>query len=965
MRCLLRSLAGGLGTVRAGAILLDSKRERSIYNEIFVAPGNELVTPEHYGTIAHIEQLKRTSGKWIVAVDDTSVTNPLDTYRDYSFVPTGIHAALQAPIIANGELIGFLTVSCTRGPIAWTAEQRLYALSLSNLAALVVERHQRLQLEAEARRRAERLARQQRLLNDLMCSTAIRTGNLDSVFGDITVALCKEMSVDRVSVRLFGDSGEEHILTEIYVAREDRVIAVPRNGKRRYPEVLAGMLHEGPIAVEDCAIDPRTRGFYATDLEPRRIRAMLHVPVLNGGEIVGVVQCSTYDTPREWLPEDHLLAAGVANLIALVSERRLRLDVEETLRKANLEAEEANKAKSQFLANMSHEIRTPMNGVLGMTDLLIRSGLTERQMRLAGTISESARALLTIINDILDLSRIEGGKLVLDPHEFELGQCVEDAAELLAEQAHKKGLDLNLFVDDAVMGTVTADPVRLRQVLVNLIANAIKFTAKGEVSVHVGPAEGKADERDATGVRFLVRDTGIGIDPRVQSKLFQPFSQADTSITRRFGGTGLGLSISRYLVEMMGGSMGMSSVEGEGTTIWFTLPLEVRRSGAGERRRLTGMGGRRVIVIDDNATNREIISSYLASCGAVIETADGAESGLDRIEAAKWCGAPFELAIIDYKMVGCDGLELARRIRANMALAGTQLMLLSSMSWEGDAAQARAAGFSMLLHKPIRRHELVSKVAECLSSSSGTSEAEAAIDRATVEVAPSLGLRVLVAEDNPVNQVVAEEYLNNLGCQIVIVENGARAVEASTQQVFDVVLMDCQMPEMDGYAATQAIRARERECGLPALPIVAVTANAFDSDRQRCLEAGMNGYLSKPYSEAELAAALARWKLTKVEAEIVLAETATTFPYLASELTAALVAAVADGNAGALADAAGRLRIAGETAGAHEIAESARRAAMQAKDGDIAGAAEAVMRLTVIVAGQTGESREIGARLSA
>jgi signal transduction histidine kinase/CheY-like chemotaxis protein/NO-binding membrane sensor protein with MHYT domain len=974
MRCLLKALARGLAVERAGAVLLDAGRDRIIYRDIHLASTGGFDAPGNYGTPEHVALLKQTSGKWIVAVEDTSKPNPLDDYNEISFVPSGIRAALQAPVIANGELVGFLTAASTAGPVVWSAEQRLFALSLSNIAALVVERHQRLVLEAQARSRAERLARQQSLLNDLMNSQAIRSGALGGVLGDITAALCREMSIDRVSVRLFADEGEsdEHVLTEVYVALEDRVVSVPRNGKRRYPEILSRMLKQGPIAVADCATDPLTAGFYANDLEPRRIRAMLHVPVYNGGEIVGVVQCSTYDTPREWLPEDLLLATGVANLVALATERRLRLRIEETLRQANLVAEEANKAKSLFLANMSHEIRTPMNGVLGMTDLLIRSGLTERQLRLAGTIGESARALLTIINDILDLSRIEGGKLELDPHEVDLGVCVEDAAELLAEQAHKKGLDLNLFIDEAVAGKVTADQVRLRQILVNLIANAIKFTPKGEVSVDVGPAD-----EGMSGVRFCVRDTGIGIDPQVQSKLFQPFAQADTSITRRFGGTGLGLSISRHLVEMMGGKMEMRSAAGQGTSIAFTLPLEVRAAVAADRNRAANLGGRRLIVVDDNATNREIISSYLASCGAVVEAADSADVGIDRLQAAMWCGIPFDLAIVDYKMAGCNGLEFARRVRSNPSLTCTRMMMLSSMSWDGDAGEARASGFSMLLHKPIRRQELIAMASDCISSS-GTDGVGPAATNTPAAVSPALGLRILVAEDNPVNQVVAEEYLSNLGCTVVIVENGAQAVEAAARQNFDVLLMDCQMPEMDGYAATRAIRARESVAASSALPIIAITANAFETDRERCLASGMNGYLSKPYSEAQLAAAIAPYARAAV-GEPAARKTApdsgqasssgphcdssvrASYLKRAPRLAAALAKAVGGGDAAALSQAARRLEKVSAKAGEDEITALASAAGEKARAGDLAGAGQRALRIAVLVAAlaeAAGEARE-------
>ncbi len=850
MRQLTKCLGSGLGVDRAGTILLGKTTDEVLWREVFVVADGLFSTPEMFGTPEHLRLLIKTSPKRIVAVDDIGVPNPLECHREYSFRILNVGSVMHAPIIAHGELVGFMTCTTVARTITWTAEQRVFALAIANLAALVVERHQRVIVEAAAKARAERLARQQVLLNNLIGSPSIRAGDLDAVLGEITAELCREMSVDRVSVRLFSQSGDEHVLTEVYVAKEDRVVSVPRHGKRRYPEKLLAVLNYGAIAVADCATDPLTAGFYATDLEPRRIRAMLHAPIQNGGEIAGVVQCSTYDKPREWFTEDVLLASGIANLVALAAERRLRLKIEQSLREANLAAEEANRAKSLFLANMSHEIRTPMNGVLGMTDLLVRSGLSERQMRLAGTIGESARALLTIINDILDLSRIEGGKLDLDEQEFDLGGCAEDAVELLAEQAHKKGLDLNLFVDEAALGTANADPVRLRQVLVNLIGNAIKFTQRGEVAVQIAPVEGEAGK-----LRFSVRDTGIGIDPVVQAKLFQPFTQADTSITRRFGGTGLGLSISRHLVEIMGGTMDLASIPGQGSTISFTLPLSVRPLPPSERSPHGKLTERRILVIDDNATNREIITSYLAGSGAVIEAADSADAGMVMLDASVGAGRPVDLVIVDFKLGGPDGIEFARRVKAAPVHAGVRLMMLSSMSWSGDAAEVRAAGIDKLLHKPIRRRELVAGVYQCLSIGRNKEETGGRCVIAA-SARPKLGLRVLVAEDNPVNQVVAEEYLNSLGCSVVIAENGVQALAALDRETFDVVLMDCQMPEMDGYTATGAIRAREKSQSAPMLPIVAVTANAFEADRKRCLDAGMNGYLSKPYGEEQLAQAL-------------------------------------------------------------------------------------------------------------
>ena len=850
-RHLMRALASGLGIERAGIMLLDRTQASTIAKEVYIAADDTFVVPSCYGSDRHLSALKRSSSKQVVTVDDTSVENGLEEFYELFFVQHGIKSVLHAPIIAHGDLVGFITCTNITRRICWTAEQRVFALSIANLAAVVIERHQRLALEASATTSAKRLTTQHEILNSLIVSERLLKGEIGELLSEVSTVLCSQMRVDRLSVRFFAQSGIEGVHTEVFLADEGRIVAVARDPKRQYPKRFASAIGSGPLVVADCATDQLTSPQYETRLRPRRIRAMLHAPIRSENQIVGVIACSMYDKPRDWTAEDVLLATSLANVFALARERRLRLESEESLRRANIAAEEANRAKSLFLANMSHEIRTPMNGVLGMADLLSRSGLNERQRRIAGTITESAQSLLAIINDILDISRIEGGKLALDAIEFDLGTCVEEAVELLVPQAHKKSLDLNLFVDGAVRGAVTGDANRLRQVLVNLIGNAIKFTQEGEVSVSVVPDT----EAGGHGVRFIVRDTGIGILPDLQAKLFQPFAQADTSINRRFGGTGLGLSISRHLVEIMGGRIWLESAPGQGATIWFALPLAVRQSMPCLRQERACLAGRRVLVVDDRATNREIVTSYMASTGAQVEAVGNAAAAMDLLEAAIVAGRPFDLAVIDFVMEGCDGLELARRISSTPSLQRVKLILLSSIAWGPDTGDHAAAGIEMVLHKPIRRDEFIAAANQCLARQpDGAAPADAG-HTDTPDVSP-LGMRVLVAEDNPVNQIVAEEYLSSLGCKVTIAENGLQALAEIERGEFDVVLMDCQMPEMDGYTATGQIRAREKAGGRAKLPILAVTANAYETDRQLCLASGMDSYLSKPYSQGQLADAL-------------------------------------------------------------------------------------------------------------
>ncbi len=663
------------------------------------------------------------------------------------------------------------------------------------------------------------------------------------VFSSITSMLARRMSAQSTKLRASDERYRrffERSLSGIYEATLDGRLL---DCNTAFARIL------GYSSREECLAKPILEHYEVADERRVFVSRLLHEDSLSNFE----TRLRGKDGRPVWILETATLLEsgnGASSVIeGTIIDITQRKEAEDALRASKHAAEEANRAKSEFLANMSHEIRTPMNGIVGMTELALGTDVTVEQREYLETVRSSADALLDIINDILDFSKIEARKLDIDAIDFDLRYAVDDMLRTLAPRAHAKGLELACQVAPDVPAALRGDPSRLRQILLNLIGNAVKFTETGEVVVRAecGPIE---DGRVV--VTFSVRDTGIGIPREKHATIFEPFTQADASTTRRFGGTGLGLTISARLANLMGGRITVESAPEQGTEFQVSLPFEIAVEIAqpASRRELKDLAGLDVLVVDDNATNRRILDGILTNWGMRPTVVDGGLAAISALGHAFAVGKPFPLALIDFQMPDLDGFGLAERIKERPELATTMIMMLSSVGHRGDGVRFRELGVASYLTKPVRQSVLLDAILAVLAGNDVPLENKVLVTRHTINEARHF-LRILLAEDNAVNRQLVTALLGKRGHTTVTVGNGREAVAAIAGSVFDLVLMDVQMPEMDGLEATAAIRKAEEMTGTH-VPIIALTAHAMKGDREACLAAGADGYLSKPLNSGDL-----------------------------------------------------------------------------------------------------------------
>ena len=712
---------------------------------------------------------------------------------------------------------------------------------------------ERKHIEHVERERARVLEQQQIALYELAKHDAIYTGNLEEALRMITETGSRVLGVERASIWIFNEQGTTLKLLDLYERTPNRHITGSTLAAQDYPSYFQAIAHEEhAIAAHDAHADVRTREFSQSYLTPLGIGAMLDAPVRRRGHAVGVLCHEHVGGPRSWTMEEVYFSSSLATFMTLALEAHQRREAEQALVLAKEAAEVASRAKSEFLASVSHEIRTPMNAIIGMADLLWETDLTPDQRKYLRIFRRAGGNLLSLINDILDLSKVEAGHLELESTDFDLSDLIEKAIEILAMRANEKGLELACHLSSDVPLAVIGDPNRLHQILVNLISNAIKFTDSGSVTVRVT----QDPELPTSGaIRFSISDTGIGIPSDKLAAIFESFTQAHASTTRKYGGTGLGLTISKQLAELMKGRIWVESTLGEGSTFHCCVQLEVQSSPTSTHDIVpVNLQGVRTLVADDHAINRLILRETLAALGAeVTDTASGREAIVEWRRAAA-SARPYQLLLLDCRMPEMDGFQAAEEIRRASPPQGLTIVMLASDHWADDIARTYDMGLSGYLIKPIRRSDLLQTISIALDRSQGVQHTTGSAAVASTPPTEVRALRILLVEDSPDNQVLIRSYLKQTPyrLRLDIADHGGIGLELFKKGYYDLILMDMQMPVMDGYEATQAIRAWERDHDLPPTQVIALTALALKEDGVKILEAGCNAHMTKPIKKHTL-----------------------------------------------------------------------------------------------------------------
>ena len=700
----------------------------------------------------------------------------------------------------------------------------------------------------------ERVRRQQRATLALVQDRTVCDGSLPGTAKQLTALAAHALVADQVSVWIYDEQAQSLSCLDHY----DRLAAQHTFGQKllrsQSPHYLSALDRGQLMAAAQLRQDPAFQELAGAIFPPGQTGARLDTPFHTQGKLAGVVSVEQADPSRDWAPDEQQFAQALAHVMTLVFEAARRRESEDALAIARLAAEEATKAKAEFLANMSHEIRTPINGVIGMTEVLAQTPLSETQRHYVDTIHNSGDTLLTVINDILDCSKIETGTLDIQSVPIDLRDLVERTAEQLAERAQRKGLNMLVDYDPAVPTAVIGDPVRIRQIVTNLLGNAVKFTREGEVSVHVTLESPAPDNNEPVRIKLAVMDTGSGISPERQAKLFQSFSQVDGASTRVHGGTGLGLSTCKQLSALMGGTIGVSSVIGQGSTFWVILPFPLQSDTSAPVGTEAAFSELCLCTATSSLSTRHVLAQYLSSWGISPHMADSEGEFLEHIMTGLATERGPVIAVIDERFDQMSATQIIQTLLSDPMLQSVKILRLVPLSKRAEVDQDIPPVHMHYVTKPLRFHALRQTLINALDD-----QPLAMQPTHSPAVAPTLSGHILLGEDNPVNQEIALLMLQSMGCTVTMAQNGHEVVDHAKQSRYDVILMDCQMPEMDGFEATRTIREWERYESRPPIPIIALTAHATAGDRERCLAVGMSDYLSKPFSMAQLSAVLNSW----------------------------------------------------------------------------------------------------------